>query len=165
MLQHLCFVIFRVQESLTQPQNHHWMNKNKCRMMNVNCVMSLQSTFLSWTELGMPVSSSEPKFATWSQRHWHHPGVKVRQPKLLRMIDWYKMVQPCCYILNQFDGNSSVCQISNEAAAKSSTFLPEAKPLFKSEWAFSNVGLCWGSCWDGLRIWDCILKFSKEFKL
>ena len=70
------------------------------------------------------------KFVAWNQRHRRHPGGKVRQPKLLRMIKWYKMAQPCCNTLNQFDGNSSVRRIPNEQQQKR----PEALQLFESAW-------------------------------
>ena len=58
----------------------------------------------------------------------------MRQPKLLRMIKWYKMAKPCCFTLNESDGNSSVCSIPNDAAAKSSAERAEALPLFESAW-------------------------------
>ena len=58
----------------------------------------------------------------------------MRQPKLLRMIKLYKMAKPCCFTLNESDGNSSVCSIPNDAAAKSSAGRAEALPLFESAW-------------------------------
>ena len=47
------------------------------------------------------------------------------------------MAQPFCYTLNQSGGNSSVTSVHwifNDAAAKSSAGLPEAKPFFTSAW-------------------------------
>ena len=74
------------------------------------------------------------KIVVWNQWHRPDPGGKVRQPKLLRMIKWYKMAKPCCFTLNESDGNSSVCSIPNDAAAKSSAGRAEALPLFESAW-------------------------------
>ena len=44
------------------------------------------------------------------------------------------MAKPCCFTLNESDGNSSVCSIPNDAAAKSSAGRAEALPLFESAW-------------------------------
>ena len=60
------------------------------------------------------------------------------------------MVKPFCFTLNESGGNSSVRQIPNDTAAKSSAGHPEALPSFESAWtclvAFSNGGLgpSWG---------------------
>ena len=90
----------------------------------------------------------------------------MRQPKLLRMIKLYKMTQPCCYTLNQSDGNSSVTTsvrpISDDAAGTSWAGRPETPPLFESAWwhfQMSGSGVLVGM--DR----DYVLKFLKEFKM
>ena len=92
------------------------------------------------------------KFVAWNQRHRRHPGGKVRQPKLLRTIKSYKMAQPCCNTLNQFDGNSSVRRIPNEqqqkvwqGCQKPCHCLNQRGGIFKSRAQL-------GSRWDGLRL-------------
>ena len=102
-----------VQESLTQPQNHPLI------VIAMKCSVKSRDESLVPSLLFCP-EQNEPNFVAWSQQHQRHPGEKVRQPKLLRMIKWYKMAQPYCYTLNHSDGNSSVFPISNDAAAKSS---------------------------------------------
>ena len=41
------------------------------------------------------------------------------------------MIKWLSHTLNQFDGNIWVCRISDDAAVKSLTGLPEAQPLFR----------------------------------
>ena len=103
------------------------------------------------------------KIVVWNQWHRPDPGGKVRQPKLLRMIKWYKMAQPCCNAwckmaqpccntLNQFDGNSSVRRIPNEQQQKIRQ--GGQKPCHCSNQR-GGILKSWaqlGSCWDGLRL-------------
>ena len=44
------------------------------------------------------------------------------------------MAKPCCFTLNESDGNRTVCLIPNVAAAKSLAGWPEALILFESVW-------------------------------
>ena len=75
------------------------------------------------------------------------------------------MAKPCFYTLNESDGNSSVRQIPNEAAAKILAGWPEALPLFKSVWwhfqMFGPVGVLLR--WTEIEFFK--LDFFKEYKL
>ena len=123
MLQHSSLVRFWVQDSPTQPQNHPLIifaiNEDRCSVKS--CDESLVTSLLFCPE------QNGPKFVAWNQWHQPHPGGKVKQPKLLRMIKWYKMAKPCCFTLNESDGNSSVFPISIDAAAKSSAGGPKPR--------------------------------------
>ena len=122
----------------------HWLSQDDG--MGMNKIAWWVSSLLSCPE------QNEQKFVASSQRYWRHPGEKVRQPKLLRMIKWCKMAQLCCYTLNQSDGNSSVRLISCDAAGKVQQVGPKRRHCQTRVVAFSNVRPSWGSCWDGLRL-------------
>ena len=100
------------------------------------------------------------KFVAWDQWYLPYPGGKVRQPKLLRMMKWYKMVKPCCFTLNESDGNRYVSQIPYDTAAKSSAGSQKPCHCSNQHGGIFKFLAQFGSCWDGLRL--SFLKFKKN---